>query len=349
MMTSTFILLLLFFLLLIGLSYWISTLLLYSRRQPITRTPTAYGLAYEDVNFRSKDGLLLKGWWLPAVTANASAPVIVLLHPHFGNRHGLSVQHQGRPRLFDTDVDLLKMAQACHRAGFTVFMFDFRSHGESQRGLCAGGLTEDQDVMGAVDYVFQRMAETTVNPAVGIIGFGLGAAAALAAVGREKGGAEVIRVFSGDSEGGSGFITIPPPTVKRLRFLVAVQPASLGVLLHGYLHTVARPLAWVLPPLVDKFCQWRGGYPLAATFLLKCVQEAHVPVLYLHARSDPWDDGREVQRFYDATPGVKQINWIEESFGRLETYAYVTEQPALVLALAAQHIAVKIRVPPYPC
>jgi uncharacterized protein len=340
MMNAFFVLLLLFLLALIGMSYWISTLLLYGRRQPITRTPAAYGLAYEDVTFRSKDGLTLQGWWLPAAATqrNGTEPVVILLHPFLGNRHGLLVQQPGWPRLFATEVDLLKLAQACHQAGFAVFMFDFRSHGVSQQGLCAGGLTEDQDVMGAVDYVFNRMAATAVTPAVGVIGFGLGAAAALAAVGREKGGAEVIRVFSGDSEGGSGFITIPPPNVKRLRFLIAVQPASLGVLLRGYLRTVARPLAWVLPPLVDKFCQWRGGYPLTAIFLLKCIQEAHVPVLYLQACADPWGDCREVQRFYDATPGLKQINWIEESFGRVETYAYVTEQPELVLTFAAQQL-----------
>lgn len=338
-MITGFVLLALSLLALIGVSYWISGLLLYGRRQPITCTPKEYGMVYEDVSFRSKDGLLLNGWWLPAVTANAAAPVVLLLHPHFGNRQGLSVQHQGWPRLFATEVDLLKMAQACHQAGFTVLMFDFRSHGESQRGLCAGGLTEDQDVMGAVDYVFGRVAaETTATPAVGVIGFGLGATAALAAVGREKGGDTVIRVFSGDSEGGSGFITIPPANVKRLRFLVAVQPASLGVLLRGYLRTVARPLAWVLPPLVDQFCQWRGGYPLRSSFLLKCVQEVHVPVLYLQARSDPWGDGREVQQFYNATPDLKQINWLEGSLTRLATYAYVTEQPALVLTFATQQV-----------
>lgn len=340
-MITGFALLALLLLALIGVSYWISSRLLYSRRQPIMLTPAAYGLAYEDVTFRSKDGLLLQGWWLPAAATrrNGTEPVVILLHPHFGNRHGLSVQQQGWARLFTTEVNLLKLAQACHQAGFTVLMFDFRSHGASQQGLCAGGLTEDQDVIGAVDYVFKRMAtETKATPAVGVIGFGLGATAALAAVGREKGDAKVIRVFSGDSEGGSGFITIPPPNVKRLRFLIAVQPASLGVLLRGYLRTVARPLAWVLPPLVDKFCQWRGGYPLTAIFLLKCIQEAHVPVLYLQACAAPWGDCHEVQRFYDATPGPKQINWIEESFGRVETYAYVTEQPTLVLTFAAQQL-----------
>ena len=74
-------------------------------------------------------------------------------------------------------------------------MFDFRGHGGSQGGRCAGGLTEDQDVRGAVDKAFKRIAAEVPareTPQVGVVGFGLGASAAIAAVGREKGGAEVL-------------------------------------------------------------------------------------------------------------------------------------------------------------
>lgn len=112
MMSAFLVLVLLFLLALIGMSYWISTLLLYGHRHPLTRTPAEYGLAYEDVTFRSKDGLSLQGWWLPAAATqrNRSEPVVILLHPFLGNRHGLSVQQQGWPRLFTTEVDLLKLA-----------------------------------------------------------------------------------------------------------------------------------------------------------------------------------------------------------------------------------------------
>ena len=74
-------------------------------------------------------------------------------------------------------------------------MFDFRGHGGSQGGRCAGGLTEDQDVRGAVDKAFKRIAAEVPaweTPQVGVVGLGLGASAAIAAVGREKGGAEVL-------------------------------------------------------------------------------------------------------------------------------------------------------------
>ena len=74
-------------------------------------------------------------------------------------------------------------------------MFDFRGHGGSQGGQCAGGLTEDQDVRGAVDKAFKRIAAEVPaweTPQVGVVGLGLGASAAIAAVGREKGGVEVL-------------------------------------------------------------------------------------------------------------------------------------------------------------
>lgn len=32
------------------------------------RTPADYDLAYEDLFFFSQDGLMLKGWWIPAKT-----------------------------------------------------------------------------------------------------------------------------------------------------------------------------------------------------------------------------------------------------------------------------------------
>jgi pimeloyl-ACP methyl ester carboxylesterase len=300
-------------------------------------------MEYEEVSFPSQDRIWLKGWWIAAEDVGQTqghAPVVVILHPFLGNRHGFSAQHQGWPRLFERDVDLLKTAHAFHQAGYAVLLFDFRSHGKSWRGLCGGGLTEDQDVMGAVDYAFQRVAQVTPaeTPAVGVVGFGLGAAAALAAVGREKGGATVIRVFSADSAGGAGFLEIQPLNVKRLRFVVAVQPASQETLLRGYLrHKIGLP-GWSLVPLVSYLCQRRGGFPLGVKSLLKFVREVHIPVFYIQGRADASNDPGEAKRIYEATPGEKQICWIEGPRELLETYADIAQHPERLLAFAAQHI-----------
>jgi pimeloyl-ACP methyl ester carboxylesterase len=345
--------LLLLFLLLLALwavGYLISNLLLYPLRQPVTRTPGDYGLAYEDISFYSPDNLCLKGWWIPPGRAShpeKQARAVIILHPMFGNRHGFRPQPQAWSRLLQTDVDLIKTARGLYQAGYAVLLFDFRNHGESQSGLCAGGLTEDQDVVGAVDYVFSRLAAQapTQAPQVGLIGFGLGAAAAIAAVGRVKGGDETIRVFTGDSEGGVGYTEIKPANVKKLCFLVAVQPASLGGLLYSYLRQLFAPLALVLVPVVDRLCQWRGGYPLESALLLKLVRDVNNPVLYIQARQGVragWADdfaSGEVQRFFDATPGPKQLWWIESPPGRLEAYTYIGEHLERVLAFMAQQVS----------
>jgi uncharacterized protein len=328
---------------LLALACRISGLLLYPPRQPVTRTPGDCGLEYENVAFRSRDGLALKGWWIPSHRAPGlvgPSPTVLLLHPMFGNRQGFSGHGHKQPRRLRADVDLVGVAQSFHQAGYAVLAFDFRSHGESQRGPCAGGLNEDQDVVGAVDTIFHRIAAEApgAEPQVGLVGFGLGATAALVAVGREKGGAETIRVFSGDSEGGFGWIEIPPASVKRLRFVVAIQPAALGVLLRGYIHQVFAPLSPILVPLVDRMCQRRGAYPLDSHLLPQFVRNVQIPVLYVQARRDRWGDSTEAQRFFDATPGPKQIWWLDEPLGRLEAYDYVGEHMERVLAFAAQNI-----------
>jgi pimeloyl-ACP methyl ester carboxylesterase len=330
---------------LLGLGYWISNLLMYPPRQLPSRTPAGYGMAYEDVVFKSQDGWELKGWWIPAPRAASQpspSPAVILLHPMFGNRQGFNAPRQGWLHLLHLDVDLLNVACSFHQAGYALLMFDFRGHGASQAGRCAGGLIEDQDVRGAVDYAFDRIdaeATTRQTPQVGVIGFGLGASAAIAAVGREKGGAEVIRIFSADSEGSSGLIEIQPANVKKLRFLVAIQPASLATLLRGYLNQVFAPLAFVLVPVVNRMCTWRGSYPLDAAFLLKYARNINVPVLYVQVREDPWGSSQELQNLFEATPGAKKIRWIKENPGRLEAYDHLGAGLESILAFAAQHIS----------
>lgn len=329
--------------------WWISGLLLHPPRQPITRTPADCGLDYEDVAFSSLDGLALKGWWLPAEpppSPGDRALTVILLHPLFGNRGGYSPGRRPWLRLLRTEVDLLKLATKFHRSGYAVLMFDFRGHGESQYGLCGGGLSEDQDVAGAVEYVFKRLApqgdehlpgtQPVPPPPVGLVGFGLGASAAMAAIGRQKGGAETIKLFSGDQEGGMGYIEVRPSAVKQLRFLAAVQPASLGALLRGYLQGILPILSLVVFPIVDQLVQLRGGYPLESGLLLKYAREIRLPLLFLQSQADPLGGPAEVHRLYAAAPSPMPIGWLEAPSGRLQAFAWLCEHPEPILAFIRQ-------------
>lgn len=75
----------------------------------------------EDVYFETEDGLTLHGWFIPADprSLDGDAPAPVVLTPH-GNAGNVSHHYPF--------VDFLP------RAGFSVFLFDYRSYGRSDRG-----------------------------------------------------------------------------------------------------------------------------------------------------------------------------------------------------------------------
>ena len=47
-----------------------SGIVIHSRRQPIVRTPEEYGMNYEEVEFKSTDGLSIRGWFIRSLIWN---------------------------------------------------------------------------------------------------------------------------------------------------------------------------------------------------------------------------------------------------------------------------------------
>lgn len=74
----------------LAISYIFSGIVLHALRQPIVSTPKAHGLEYENVEFESVDGLLLKGWFIPAEPGgDEREKVIILTHPFSFNRNSV--------------------------------------------------------------------------------------------------------------------------------------------------------------------------------------------------------------------------------------------------------------------
>ncbi len=117
--------------------------------------PARYGLTYEEVTFLSRDGLTLRGWFIPAPEARGT---VVFCHGHAGS--------------MDPD---LRYAPAFHKRGYNVLMFDFRGHGRSEGQYVSMGCYERQDLLGAVDYLQSRGIDR-----VGVLGFSMGGAVAMA-------------------------------------------------------------------------------------------------------------------------------------------------------------------------
>ena len=84
--------------------WYFSRVLLYPHRQPIIANPEDYDMKYEDINFKSQDGVNLKGWFMKG-TSNR---LIVMTHPATFNRHGFIAKNQGFMKVTKLNVDYLK-------------------------------------------------------------------------------------------------------------------------------------------------------------------------------------------------------------------------------------------------
>jgi len=135
------------------------------KRRRVQGTPAEQGLRFEDVQFRSPDLVVLRGWFLESPGARAT---IMLVHNSDGTRA-------------DPEVGLLDIQRAYVRNGFNVFAFDLRGRGESGGSRDELGTGELRDLEAAAGYVRRR----TEGLPVILHGFGLGAALALHAAGHD--------------------------------------------------------------------------------------------------------------------------------------------------------------------
>lgn len=136
------------------------------KRVPSSRSPADYGLECETVQFPSK-GIRLNGWFIPALQAGGSAPVVVLVH---GWGH-----NAGR---------MLDLAKGLHQDGFSVLLYDGRGHGSSSGDGPSYVLKFSQDIIAAVEYLERR---SDIDPRrIGVIGHSIGGAGAILSAAADK-------------------------------------------------------------------------------------------------------------------------------------------------------------------
>lgn len=117
-------------------------------------TPDRFKLKYEEVTFESSDGLKLKGWFIPG---NKSNNTIIVMHGYPTNK-----------------ADVLPFSMFLLKK-FNVFLFDFRSFGESEGSHTTAGYKEVNDLDGAVEYLKGRKDVKNI----GALGFSLGGSVAI--------------------------------------------------------------------------------------------------------------------------------------------------------------------------
>ena len=127
---------------------------------PATPAPD---VALEAVNFRTADGLTIRGLF---GRAGAAAPVILLGHGYAANRE-----------------QMLPQAAFLTAAGYSVLLFDWRAHGASDGALTSFGYYEAGDVRAALDYLESR--PDLRHPRFGALGVSYGAGLMLYSAARD--------------------------------------------------------------------------------------------------------------------------------------------------------------------
>ena len=116
--------------------------------------PSDLGLNYEEVSFKSADGIRLSGWFIPN---NNTKSAIIIMHGYPADK-----------------ANLLGIAEFLAK-DFNVFLFDFRSFGQSEGKYTTVGYLEKNDLLGAIEYLKKERNITKI----GFYGFSLGGAVAL--------------------------------------------------------------------------------------------------------------------------------------------------------------------------
>lgn len=144
---------------------WLS---LHPFRTPLFISPGAMGKPQEDVEFATRDGIILRGWWseLPG-----SSKVAVLSHGYMMNR-----------------CELTPLAGQLFDCGFSTLVYDFRAHGKSGGRKCGLGWKEAEDVRAAVQFARSRAPQANIV----LIGSSMGAAASAFAMAAAPGLADAL-------------------------------------------------------------------------------------------------------------------------------------------------------------
>ena len=120
-------------------------------------TPRDLKMNYEDVSFKTADGLTLRGWYIPS--AKATQKTLILLH--------------GYP----ADKGNILPALAFLHEDFNLLLFDFRYLGRSEGSYSTAGAKEVEDLLAAIQFLKSRGVKE-----VGVWGFSMGGAVTLMAI-----------------------------------------------------------------------------------------------------------------------------------------------------------------------
>lgn len=241
---------------------------------PYQNQPIPEDLAVEIVDFEDEAGTDLKGW---LVAGEAGKGIVLVLHGLGG--------HKSRS---------LGRVKFLNRAGYTVFVFDFQGHGQSQIKNVTVGYEEARNVRAALAFLRSRMPQEKIA----IIGPSLGGSAVLV-----KG--QVIEADAYIFEG--VYTSLRQTGENRLAAFLGSGVSS-----------------WLAPVLVFQ-TQLRLGFDAGLLSPIETISGLKAPILIIGGDKDPFVKPEETQALYNKAPEPKEL-WIIEGAGHFDFFLFKPEE-----------------------
>ena len=273
----------------------ISNLMIKPGKSPVFETPDTHGLNYEDVTFKTSDGVILSGWLIQGKTDR------VIVQSHFGvqcSRCGYTQEGKGLTKnaLWTSDIHFLNQAKYLVEEGYSVLMYDLRNHGDSGEGTTpwvTWGVDERKDVAAAVNFISNH--STYKGASIGLLSLCMGAASSTFAYGLEPELSNNLNV----------------------KCMIAVQPLT-----YDYF-TDAFGMPSFLIKSGNEYSKNKRGVDLTGDSFLPYVKDISVPTMVVQNTNDPMTNLDMVKQFYNDLTTEKEILWLDLEKKRGAAYDWV--------------------------
>ncbi|MEM7369151.1 MAG: alpha/beta hydrolase [Bacteroidota bacterium] len=280
---------------------YLSNAIVKGGQAPVFDNPGKHGLTYEEVSFKASDGVNLSGWLINGGTEK------IIIQSHYGvqsSRSGYTPEGKGMGKMWKEDISFLKHASYLVAKGYSILMYDFRNHGNSDVGTCpwvSWGPEEHKDVLAAVDFVANHPMYKESQ--IGLLSICMGAASSTYAFGKKDG----LKSYS------------------NIKAMVAIQPLRYADFI------TALGLNNFIGRMVTKRNEKRTQIDLTHTSFMPDVKEINVPTLLVQNSNDEYLNRQSIEEYYEALQVDKDLLWLDLDKKRAAGYDYLTRNPEKIL------------------
>lgn len=240
-----------------------------AQRPRLLPNETEPSVPFETVEWMS-GGQTIKGWFLKQPMNNEASspvPVIIIAHGWGSNRSRV-----------------LRYALPLYEEGYSILMYDARSHGDSEYYKTPNGLQFRNDLLAAFEWLRLRL-DVDMNR-IGVLGHSLGAFGAVLAMDEKAPIAALV---------------------------TDAMPVQFSTMIGAELKRRKLPL-FPLAQLLPRLMVWRSGIPSAMmkranpVKILETNARGHqIPVLLVHSRRDEFIPSTELNRVLARTPDIPHL------------------------------------------